>query len=86
MYKIIIVEDDKEIREELTILLKNSGYDVICITDFENVENSLILQNHLLYLWKKFTKPFIIFMKEENKSKPYFSLKVDNDNVLKVSE
>lgn len=33
-----------------------------------------------------FTKPFIIFMKEENKSKPYFSLKVDNDNVLKVSE
>ena len=33
-----------------------------------------------------FTKPFVLFMKEENKSKPYFSLKVDNDNVLKVSE
>ena len=33
-----------------------------------------------------FTKPFIIFMKEENKSKPYFSLKVDNVNILEIEE
>lgn len=33
-----------------------------------------------------FTKPFIIFMKEENKSKPYFSLKVDNENILEIAE
>ena len=33
-----------------------------------------------------FTKPFIIFMKEENKSKPYFSLKVDNVNILEIAE
>ena len=33
-YKIIIVEDDKEIREELSILLKNVGYEVELITDF----------------------------------------------------
>ncbi len=28
MYKITIVEDDNEIREELKILLQNSGYEV----------------------------------------------------------
>ena len=51
MYKIIIVEDDKEIREELTILLKNSGYDVICITDFENVEKQILEKEcHLILL------------------------------------
>lgn len=33
-----------------------------------------------------FTKPFIIFMKEENKSKSYFSLKVDNENILEIAE
>ena len=33
-----------------------------------------------------FTKSFIIFMKEENKSKPYFSLKVDNVNILEIEE
>lgn len=51
MYKIIIVEDDKEIREELTILLKNSGYDVFCITDFENVEEQILSKEcHLILL------------------------------------
>ena len=51
MYKIIIVEDDKEIREELTILLKNSGYDVVCITDFENVEKQILEKEcHLILL------------------------------------
>lgn len=33
-----------------------------------------------------FTKPFVLFMKEENKSKPYFSLKVDNVNILEIEE
>lgn len=33
-----------------------------------------------------FTKPFIIFMKEENESKPYFSLKVDNVNILEIEK
>ena len=28
MFKIVIIEDDKEIREELKILLQNSGYEV----------------------------------------------------------
>lgn len=51
MYKIIIVEDDKEIREELAILLKNGGYDVFCITDFENVEKQVLEKEcHLILL------------------------------------
>ena len=41
MYKIMIVEDDIEIREELKILLQNNGYEVKVTTNFENVEKQL---------------------------------------------
>jgi len=51
VFKIIIVEDDKEIREELTILLQNSGYEVKAIAEFENVaEKILENQPHLVLL------------------------------------
>lgn len=38
---IAIIEDDKIIREELSILLKNNNYETIIITDFENIEKKL---------------------------------------------
>lgn len=51
MFKIIIVEDDKEIREELKILLENSGHQVKLVTDFENVAQKIIdEQAHLVLL------------------------------------
>ena len=51
MFKIIIVEDDKEIREELKILLQNSGYKVEVISDFTNTAETLLNQNaHLILL------------------------------------
>lgn len=51
MQKIVIVEDDKEIREELKILLQNSGYEVDLITDFENVEQQILnRESHLILL------------------------------------
>lgn len=51
MFKIIIVEDDKEIREELKILLENSGHKVKLIEDFENVANKIVQENaHLVLL------------------------------------
>ena len=51
MFKIVIIEDDKEIREELKILLQNSGYEVKAISEFENVENKIIEeQAHLVLL------------------------------------
>lgn len=51
MFKIIIVEDDKEIREELKILLENSGHQVKLVTDFENVAQKVIdEQAHLVLL------------------------------------
>ena len=51
VFIIIIVEDDKEIREELTILLQNSGYEVKAIAEFENVaEKILENQPHLVLL------------------------------------
>lgn len=34
MYKIAIVEDDREIREELAILLKNAGYQINQINNY----------------------------------------------------
>ena len=53
MFKIIIVEDDNEIREELKILLQNSGYEVNLITDFENVHNQILEENaHLVFFGK----------------------------------
>lgn len=51
MFKIIVVEDDREIREELTILLQNSGYEVNAIAEFDNVaEKILENQPHLVLL------------------------------------
>ena len=50
MYKIAIVEDDKEIREELAILLKNAGYQINQINNFENVEQQILENEYDLIL------------------------------------
>ena len=51
MYKIMIVEDDIEIREELKILLQNNGYEVKVIIKFEDVEKQIIEEKcHLILL------------------------------------
>ena len=51
MYKILIIEDDIEIREELKILLQNSGYEVNVITDFKNIEKQVFeIDSHLILL------------------------------------
>lgn len=36
MNKILIVEDEALIREELQLLLSNAGFEAVCVTDFEN--------------------------------------------------
>ena len=51
MYKIMIVEDDIEIREVLKILLQNNGYEVKVTTNFENVEKQILEEQcHLILL------------------------------------
>ena len=51
MYNITIIEDDPEVREELKILLQNSGYKINLITDFQNVEEQVLeSQTHLVLL------------------------------------
>lgn len=51
MYKILIIEDDIEIREELKILLQNSGYEVETIIDFKNIEKQVFeIDSHLILL------------------------------------
>jgi len=41
MKKILIIEDDGALRGELCILLKNAGYDTVCITDFHSVPEQM---------------------------------------------
>lgn len=50
MKKIMIVEDDKTIREELYYLLSNSNYEPILINDFKNSKNEIINSNADLIL------------------------------------
>jgi DNA-binding response OmpR family regulator len=42
MSKIYIVEDDRSIREELAELLRNSGYETECLTDFSNSRSEIL--------------------------------------------
>jgi two-component system, OmpR family, response regulator protein BraR/BceR len=37
MFKIMVVEDEKSIREELIVLLRNAMYEVAAVTEFNNV-------------------------------------------------
>ena len=40
MFKIMVVEDDKSIRDELIVLLRNAMYEVVIVTDFTDVVNT----------------------------------------------
>ena len=42
MKKIVIVEDEKMIREELCALLENSGYQPVAVTDFAHTESEIL--------------------------------------------
>ena len=50
MEKILIVEDDETLREELSNLLSNSGYEVLMLTDFKNSKEEIIKLNPDLIL------------------------------------
>ena len=68
----------------LSEIRKVSDVPIMMITSMNNDIDELISLNYGADQYV--TKPFIIFMKEENKSKPYFSLKVDNVNILEIEE
>ena len=51
MEKIIIIEDEEKIRNELKCFLTNYDYEVIAISDFENVVDEVLsLEAHLILL------------------------------------
>lgn len=50
MAKIYIVEDDRSIREELSELLKNAGYETESLSDFEDSQEKIISSNADLIL------------------------------------
>ncbi|MBR1864837.1 MAG: response regulator transcription factor [Ruminococcus sp.] len=41
MKSIMIIEDEKTLREELSVLLQNAGYETLCVTDYENVSKQM---------------------------------------------
>ena len=51
MAKILIVEDDKKLREELKIFLEKHGYEVIVLEKFDNtIEDILASKSNLILL------------------------------------
>ena len=51
MHRLLIVEDDKQIRDELKVLLQRNGYEALVLEGFENVVNeSLALAPDLVLL------------------------------------
>ncbi|HEX3028367.1 MAG TPA: response regulator transcription factor [Clostridia bacterium] len=51
MYQIMVIEDDPVIQEELSVLLKSYGYEVILPKDFSDIINEVMKYNpHLLLL------------------------------------
>lgn len=48
--KILIVEDDKDISEELEVLLKNAGYETEVLYDFQNAKELMLTANADLIL------------------------------------
>ena len=45
MQKILIIEDEVKIREELASFLKNNGYEVLIIDKFENTLDDILKMN-----------------------------------------
>lgn len=50
MKKIMIIEDETALRDELSVLLKNAGYEVTAITDYHNVSEQMKAANADLIL------------------------------------
>ena len=48
--KIMIVEDEKNVREDLQVLLKSAMYEVAAISDFENITDQIATENPDLVL------------------------------------
>lgn len=50
MKRIMIIEDETTLREELSVLLKNAGYEPIAVTDYSNVSGQMKSANSDLIL------------------------------------
>lgn len=50
MKRIIIIEDETTLRDELSVLLKNAGYEPIAVTDYSNVSEQMKSANSDLIL------------------------------------
>lgn len=93
MEKILIVEDDETLRDGLSNLLSNSGYEVLILTDFKNSKEEIIKQNPDLILLD-INIPYLNgeallkSLRDDNKNIPVIMLTSSNktiDEVLSIS-
>lgn len=50
MKRIMIIEDETALRDELSVLLKNAGYEPLCVTNYDNVSKQMKAANSDLIL------------------------------------
>ena len=50
MQKIMIIEDDPAIRDELALLLENEGYESVPVTDFDGILDQAVQERPNLIL------------------------------------
>ena len=93
MEKILIVEDDETLKDELSNLLSNSGYEVLILTDFKNSKEEIIKLNPDLILMD-INIPYLNgeallkSLRDDNKHIPVIMLTSSNktiDEVLSIS-
>lgn len=51
MYKVLIVEDDMVIARTMYRHLQSWGYQVSCVTDFQNVMQQFVALDPIWYFW-----------------------------------
>ena len=68
--------------QNLTFILNETGGNLISEAGIKDQYQSVSINTRSFH----YTKPFVLFLKEADKEKPYFALKVDNIDILEKSE
>lgn len=69
--------------QNVTFSLNESGGNLISEAAIRDESDSILTNTKRTF---HYTKPFVLFLKEADKEKPYFALKVDNTDVLEKNE
>ena len=86
MSRILLVEDDEPIREELSELLKNAGYETACITDFASPLDEIMSASADLILLREIRRtediPVIMVTSRTNELDEVLSMSYGADDYI----